>query len=82
MFTKKSGNYMGKLRATNNDKVSYVLLNPSCEREEVAGIVFEKVGLLNQITDGSSPRIMRMIVPSVDHHGIPVSRGKWRCDVI
>ena len=70
-LTKKGGNYIGKLRATNSDRSEYVLLSASAEREEIAGISFDRFGLLSQLSDGSRPRAMKMLVPSLDADNVP-----------
>jgi hypothetical protein len=52
-FSKKNGNYMGKLRAKNSSRTEYVLMNRNSEREEVAGIMFDRYGLFTQLKEVS-----------------------------
>ena len=71
-FSKKSGNYLGKLRAKNVNRTEYVLLNQNSEREEIAGVRFERVSLVNQIKDGNQPRKMKVVVPPLNEAAVPV----------
>jgi len=71
-LSKKSGNYLGKLRALNMSRTEYALITMSSEREEVAAIVFNRHTLINQIKDGSVPRKMSVMVPQLDADSIPV----------
>eukprot|EP01038_Epipyxis_sp_PR26KG_P012854 gene12854-17230_t len=69
-LSKKNGNYLGKLRARSNTRTEYVLLNQSFEREEVAGIAFDKFSLLNQIKEGNLPRKLKAMIPPIDQNSI------------
>ncbi len=71
-LSKKNGNYLGKLRARNVHRTEYVLLNQSSEREEMAGVLFDRLSLLSQLKDGNQPRKMKVLVPRLDEHNIPV----------
>jgi hypothetical protein len=72
-LSKKSGNYLGKLRSKNATRLGYTLLSSKSDREEVATILFEKVTLLDQIQDGNQPRRVKILLPRVDSSSLPVS---------
>merc|ERR1711916_90369 len=71
-LTKKSCNYIGKLRAQNRERTHYVLVPNSLERGEVAGMTFERQGVLQHLKDGSQPRKLRMVCPPLDANNIPI----------
>lgn len=72
-LTKKSGNYIGKLRATNYQRSEYLLITQNAEtREEIGGIVFDRYGLYDQITEGTQPRKISVIIPPLDSNSCPV----------
>lgn len=71
-LTKKSGNYLGKLRAQNSARTEYVIVTNSAGREEIGGIVFERLTLFDQIKAGSQPRKMSVLVPPVDSNNLPI----------
>lgn len=71
-LTKKSGNYLGKLRALDLNSSEYVLLTRSADREELAGIVFDRVGMLHQLREGCQPRKMTVTVPHIDAYSQPI----------
>lgn len=71
-LSKKSGNYLGKLRARNLNRTEYVLVSQSSEREELAGIAFDRLGIMNHLKDGSQPRKMTIIVPHLDSNKVPI----------
>lgn len=71
-LSKKSGNYLGKLRARNLNRTEYVLVSQSSEREELAGIAFDRLGLMNHLKDGSQPRKMTIVVPHLDSNKVPI----------
>ncbi len=71
-YNKKSGNYLGKLRASNMDSSEYVLLTRSSERAEVAAISYERSNMMTQLTDGSQPRRLFVVVPHLDADSVPV----------
>ena len=50
-LSKKSGNYLGKLRGRSSG-VEYSLMNNSRIKEQVGGFVFEKVSLKKQLKEG------------------------------
>lgn len=72
-LSKKSGNYLGKLRAKNMNRTEYSLVTHSSEREELAGIGFDRLGLVNQLKEGSQPRKMTVMVPHLDSNKIPIA---------
>ena len=71
-LSKKSGNYLGKLRAKNMNRTDYVLLNQNSEKEEIAGVRFDRLTLINQLKEGNQPRKMKVMVPPVDENGVPI----------
>ena len=71
-LSKKSGNYLGKLRAQNSARTEYVLVTNSTGREEVGGIIFERLTLLDQLKAGSQPRKMTVLVPALDANNLPI----------
>jgi hypothetical protein len=71
-LSKKSGNYMGKLRAKNIQRTEYILLNQASEREEVAGFMFDRLDVIGNIKEGSQPRKLSVILPRIDSEGNPV----------
>lgn len=72
-LTKKSGNYLGKLRAVNSSRSEYVVVTRASEREEVAAVMFEKHGLVEQIREGSLPRKMTVVLPRLDGDNVPIT---------
>jgi hypothetical protein len=71
-FSKKSGNYLGKLRAHDSKRTQYSLLTNSSQKEEIAGINFEALSTLNFLTEGSQPRKIFVAVPHLDFHKCPI----------
>jgi tubby-related protein 1 len=72
-LTKKSGNYLGKLRALNSARTEYVIVTSAASgREELGGIVFERLTIFDQLKAGSQPRKMMVLVPALDTNSIPV----------
>lgn len=71
-LSKKNGNYLGKLRARNASRTEYALLNKSSDREELAGIAFDRLRLVDQLKEGNQPRKMKLIVPATDSDSVPV----------
>ena len=72
VLSKKSGNYLGKLRATNVNRTEYVLLNQNSEREEIAGIKFDRLTLMDQLKDGNQPRKLKAILPLLNEDKVPI----------
>ena len=71
-LTKKSGNYIGKLRAKNLQRTEYILLNNAAERQEVAGFMFDRADSLVDTKDGIKPRRLSVILPRLSPLGLPV----------
>lgn len=71
-LSKKSGNYIGKLRARNFQRTEYSLLTQNDEvKEEIAGIMFDRFGIVDQLKEGTQPRKISVIVPSLDRDNVP-----------
>lgn len=73
-LSKKSGNYVGKLRARDSKRTEYVLLSKSAAREELAAVHFERLGMFDQLKEGSQPRRLTVLLPQLDADGVPVPR--------
>ena len=72
-LTKKSGNYIGKLRAKNFQRTEYALLTQNTDsKEEIAGIVFDRFGIYDQLKEGTQPRKISVIVPELDKNQCPI----------
>lgn len=71
-LSKKSGNYLGKLRAKNVNRTGYALLNHKSDREEVAGVLFDRITMMDQLKEGNQPRRMTVLVPPLDDEGLSV----------
>lgn len=71
-MTKKSGNYLGKLRAADTNRTEYSLVTRTEEREEVAAIIFDRLGLMNQIKEGCQPRKMSVLLPNLSAESEPI----------
>lgn len=71
-LSKKSGNYLGKLRALNSNRTEYVVVGSKAEREAYAAIVFDRMNFINQLKEGSQPRKMTLLIPHLDQDKIPV----------
>ena len=69
-LSKKSGNYIGKLRS-NFGKGENVICSNHAIRHELGAVLFNKPGLMEQMRDGSTPRQMVVVVPEVDQFGAP-----------
>jgi hypothetical protein len=68
---------MGKLRS-NFKKTEHVLYNNNNQnRTEVATILFERPGLFNQISNGSQPRRLLILLPGMEvETNCPSERAK------
>ena len=64
-LSKKSGNFMGKLRG-DAQGASYSLYNNSQIKEQLAAFVFQKVTLTRQIKEGQIPRKLNVILPNLN----------------
>jgi len=71
-LSKKSGNYLGKLRALNAARTEYVVVTNSSGREEMGGVIFERLTVLDQLKAGSQPRKLTVLVPALDVNNVPV----------
>jgi len=65
-LSKKSGNYMGKLRS-NFKKTEHVLYTNDFERKEAMSLLFDRPGIFNQLSNGSQPRRLNIILPPINH---------------
>jgi hypothetical protein len=89
-MTKKSGNYLGKLRAADSNRSEYTIVTAStAERKEIGAIVFDRNGLVNQLKEGCQPRKMYVKVPEVSsenhtpiEHSVTTSIGKKQISMI
>lgn len=70
-LTKKSGNYLGKLRSKNVQSTEYVLVGQNSEREEFAGVLFDRLSIVTQMKEGSQPRKMTLVVPELGEDDTP-----------
>jgi tubby-related protein 1 len=71
-LSKKAGNYLGKLRSKNMNRTGYSLLNQKEEKEEIAGVLFDRITFMDQINEGNQPRKMKILIPLLDEENIPV----------
>jgi len=72
-LTKKSGNYLGKLRARNIGSTEYVLLSKSSvAHEELAAFIFDRLSIFEQLKEGSQPRKMSVALPPLDSNDCPI----------
>ena len=70
-LSKKSGNYMGKLRS-NYKKTENCLYTNASSKMECASIMFSRPGLMDQIKEGSQPRKLNILLPQHDVDGCPI----------
>lgn len=68
-LTKKSGNYVGKLRAKNPNRTEYIVLNHSSEKQEVGGFMFDREDPSVDAKDGVRPRKLWVILPKLAGDG-------------
>jgi tubby-related protein 1 len=61
-LSKKSGNYMGKLRG-GKSKTDYSLLSSSTMKEQVGAFVFDKISITKQLKEGQVPRKLHVLLP-------------------
>ena len=72
-LTKKSGNYLGKLRAKNGSRTEYVLLSKnSVSHDELAAVMFDRLSIFEQLKEGSQPRKMIVALPPLDTEDCPI----------
>jgi tubby-related protein 1 len=75
-LSKKAGNYLGKLRAKSLNRTGYSLVNNKLEgesKEEIAGILFDRVTFLDQLNEGNQPRKMKIVVPLLNEDSVPIA---------
>ena len=63
-LSRKSGNYIGKLRVENAERTDYTFV--SAGGEELAGVRFERASLVQQLLGDSAPRKMHVVLPPLD----------------
>ena len=66
-LTKKSGNYIGKLRARSSDHKNLVFVGRGSGYEELAALTFQRATLIDQYMHGAAPRRMQVVLPPVDN---------------
>ena len=73
-LSKKSGNFMGKLRGDSSGS-GYSLFNNSSVKEQFGAFIFQKVTLTRQIKEGQIPRKLTVVLPPVgkDNCTVPVN---------
>ena len=71
-LSKKSGNYIGKLRGIDTNHSEYVLVTKSEDREELAAIQFDRLGLVSQLKEGCQPRKMKILLPTTTSDNEPI----------
>jgi hypothetical protein len=75
-MTKKSGNYLGKLRAADSNRSEYTIVTAStAERKEIGAIVFDRNGIVNQLKEGCQPRKMYVKVPEISSENTPIEHS-------
>ena len=73
-LTKKSCNYIGKLRSLDTASKSYVIVTSAMKKEEIGGVKFERQTVVNHIKEGSQPRKFEVVVPDLDSNNVPIPR--------
>jgi hypothetical protein len=68
--SKKSGNYINKLKALDFRKSEYIL--KMAEGAELGAIYFEKAPVLSQFSEGPVPRKMSVVLPPLDADSVPI----------
>lgn len=75
-LTKKSGNYLGKLRAADKYRSEYTIVTASStDRKEIGAIVFDRNGIVNQLKEGCQPRKMYVKVPEISPENTPIEHS-------
>jgi len=74
-MNKKSGNYLGKLRAADSNRTEYTIVTAAKERKEIGAIAFDRNGLVSQIKEGCQPRKMYVLLPEVSDENTPVEHA-------
>jgi hypothetical protein len=90
-MNKKSGNYLGKLRAADNNRSEYTIVTASTiDRQEIGAIVFDRNGFVSQMKEGCQPRKMFVKLPDInpqtstpiEHHVQKSSIGKKQISMV
>jgi hypothetical protein len=74
-MSKKSGNYLGKLRAADSNRTEYTIVTAAKDRKEIGAIVFDRNGIVNQLKEGCQPRKMFVMLPEVSSENIPIEHS-------
>ena len=69
-FTKKSGNYMGKLQGVGGKNPEYSLFTNSSSKQQLAAFKFTKVSITKQLKVGQLPRRLHVMLPAVNEDGV------------
>jgi tubby and related proteins len=76
-LTKKSENYIGKLRSVSSGRTEFVLVDHTPEQAELGGYMFDRLEVQPKMQDGSdgvvSPRKLSVVLPLLNSLGHPVS---------
>lgn len=69
-LSKKSGNYVGKLRA-NFNRDEYTIFSSHTDKTSLGAVVYDKCDMVAQLRDGAQPRKMGVLLPKdVIIHGV------------
>ena len=71
VLSKKSENYLGKLRSVNSGRTEYILLSSTSDRLELAGFMYDRQDVLSQLSESSQPRKLFVVLPFLDSSGAP-----------
>jgi tubby-related protein 1 len=71
-LSKKSGNYVGKLRSKTLQGNEYVLVNNAPVKGELAAFVYEQLDIMAQVREGPLPRRVVVTVPPIGDDGEPI----------
>lgn len=71
LLTKKSENYIGKLKSINPGRTEYILESGSTVLTESAGFMFDRQDVLSQLSESSQPRKLFVVIPFLDKNGHP-----------
>lgn len=80
-FSKKSGNYLGKLRSKNAASTEYGLIGQNSEREEYGGIIFDRLSFVSQLKEGCQPRKLTICVPEINSDNMSIPHRIFDDDV-
>lgn len=70
-LSKKSDNYVGKLRSVNSGRTEYVLVSNTSDHLELAGFMYDRQDVLSQLSESSQPRKLFVVLPFLDTNGHP-----------